>query len=64
MIKNPFLKKPSFKQKLSSAVKKIPHPESGQEKRKKKLLQILVYVAVFLAGFVLSKVHTLLMIAG
>jgi hypothetical protein len=64
MIDNPFSKKKTLSQKIFSAAESIPHPETTKDKRKKLFHQILIYVAIFIAGFVVAKVQTLLSLSS
>jgi hypothetical protein len=59
-----FSNKPKIAQKISQAVGKLPHRETTTERRKRYLHQALIYISIFVAGFVFSKVHTLLSIAN
>jgi len=66
MTSNPFKKRHNIAEKVSSKVHlpKLPsfHKQrSDKEKMVHFFLVALVYLAFFIAGFVLSKVHTLLM---
>lgn len=64
-MKNPFKKKETLAQKVGKTVHLPKLPQLKKEKTtKQKALEFLhfalIYGAVFIAGFVLSKIHTLL----
>jgi ribosomal protein L39E len=69
MVKNPFKKKETLAQKVSKNVRLPKLPQLKKEKTtKQKALDLLHFVLIngvfFIAGFVLSKVHTLLVTIG
>jgi hypothetical protein len=59
MPNNPLQKKKSLTQKVSEGLH-LPHKQTPQEKFLKKFQQVFLYIALFLAGYIVAKIQILM----